>query len=77
MTYNLTPQEREKIRNGEPVNTRGKTTITELAKGSFNSGGQLAKMISNWTEETIWEGCSHILKGYSCHNASSFSDWGK
>jgi hypothetical protein len=54
VTYNFTTQEREEVRNGEPVDTKGKTTITELAKGSFNSGGHLAKMSCNWTEETIW-----------------------
>lgn len=75
VTYHLTAQEREKIRNAEPVNTKGKTIITELAKGSFNSGGQLAKMTCNWTEETIWQGCSHIVKGQSYHNASNVADW--
>ncbi|UFH30897.1 hypothetical protein LNP04_13020 [Chryseobacterium sp. C-71] len=76
LIYNLTPQEKENIRNGEPVNTKGKTTITELAKGSFSNGGQLAKMTYNWTEETIWQGCSHVVE-YSYYNASSFPDWGK
>ncbi|UFH30887.1 hypothetical protein LNP04_12970 [Chryseobacterium sp. C-71] len=75
VTYNLTAQEREKVRNGEPVNTKGKTTITELAKGTFNSGGQLAKMSCNWHEETVWQGCSHIVKGQSYHNASNIDDW--
>ncbi|UFH33897.1 hypothetical protein LNP04_09430 [Chryseobacterium sp. C-71] len=75
VTYNLTLQEREKVRNGEPVNTEGKTTITELAKGSFNSGGQLAKMTCNWTEETIWQGCSHVVNGVSMHNQSNVSEW--
>ncbi|UFH30896.1 hypothetical protein LNP04_13015 [Chryseobacterium sp. C-71] len=46
VTYNLTAQERKKVRNGEPVNTNGKTTITELAKGSFSNGGQLADTMS-------------------------------
>lgn len=60
VTYNLTAQEREKIRNGEPVNTKGKTTITELAKGTFNSGGQLAKstMVCGWQSEVVWVACS-------------------
>lgn len=75
VTYNLTVQEREKVRNGEPVNTKGKTTVTELTKGSYNSGGQLAKMSCNWTEETIVQGCSHIVKGQSFHNATNIDDW--
>lgn len=60
VTYNLTAQEREKVRNGEPVNTKGKTTITELAKGTFNSGGQLAKstMVCGWQSEVVWVACS-------------------
>ncbi|MGI9652459.1 hypothetical protein [Chryseobacterium sp. RLHN22] len=70
VTYNLTAQEREKIRNGEPVNTKGKTTIAELAKGTFNSGGQLAKMSCNWTEQTIYVTCSDNV-----HNASNVEQW--
>ncbi|MGI9652448.1 hypothetical protein [Chryseobacterium sp. RLHN22] len=70
ITYNLTAQEREKIRNGEPVNTKGKTTIAELAKGTFNSGGQLAKMSCNWTEQTIYVTCSDNV-----HNASNVEQW--
>ncbi|MCX8522305.1 hypothetical protein OF897_00015 [Chryseobacterium formosus] len=72
VTYNFTPQEREKVRNGEPVNTNGKTTISELANGSFNSGGQLAKMTCNWNEETIYVTCSDNV-----HNASNVSQWPK
>ncbi|WP_152909115.1 hypothetical protein [Chryseobacterium sp. Hurlbut01] len=72
VTYNLTAQEKEKVKNGEPVDTKGKTTITELAKGSFNSGGQLAKMSCNWQEETIWVECSDKV-----HNASNVETWHK
>ncbi|MCX8526233.1 hypothetical protein OF897_20155 [Chryseobacterium formosus] len=79
VTYHLTAQEKEKIKNGEPVNTKGKTKITELAKGSFNSGGALmnAKTTCSWTDVTIVYGCSQINKstGQPVHNASNMSDW--
>lgn len=77
VTYNLTQQEKEKVRNGEPVDTKGKTIITELAKGSFNSGGQLAKITCDWQQEIVWQNCSGKKKdGEPWHDQSNISDWG-
>ncbi len=79
VTYALTAQEKEKVKNGEPVNTKGKTTIIELAKGTFNPGGSLmnAKTTCSWTDVTIVYGCSQINKstGQSVHNETNMSDW--
>ncbi|MXS70989.1 hypothetical protein GSF70_07145 [Flavobacteriaceae bacterium W22] len=79
VTYALTAQEKEKVKNREPVNTKGKTTITELAKGSFNPGGSLlnARTTCSWTDVTIVYGCSQINKstGQSVHNETNMSDW--
>ncbi|MCX8525974.1 hypothetical protein OF897_18835 [Chryseobacterium formosus] len=74
VTYNLTPQEREKVRNGEPVNTKGKTTITELADGTFNSGGQLAKstMVCGWSNSVHWARCSDGIHGESTYGSCQF-----
>jgi len=56
--YNLTAQKKQKIIAGIGVNTNGKTQITELAKGSFNSVGQLARLVCGEVSETIWVECS-------------------
>ncbi|MGI9652454.1 hypothetical protein [Chryseobacterium sp. RLHN22] len=74
VTYNLTAQEREKVRNGAPVNTNGKTTITELAKGTFNSGGQLAKstMVCGWNNSVKWALCSEGVHGESTYGSCQF-----
>ncbi|MCX8522948.1 hypothetical protein OF897_03300 [Chryseobacterium formosus] len=74
VTYNLSAQEREKVRNGEPVNTNGKTTITELVNGTFNSAGQLAKstMVCGWSNSVHWARCSEGRHGESNYGSCQF-----
>lgn len=67
-TYSLTSSEKQMLENGFIVNTQGKVKVTELAKGTYNSGGQLAKTSCNWTETTVWVPCSEGL-----HSGSNFS----
>lgn len=58
VTYNLTAQERKNIINGEPVDTSGKTVVTELAKGTYNGNGQLARQVCGTTSVSYWTKCS-------------------
>lgn len=48
--------------NGGFVNTQNKVTVTDLQKGTFNSGGELAKnTVCNWSIETKYTTCSQGL----------------
>lgn len=80
VSYNLTAQEKQTLQNGGFVDTKGKSTITELAQGTYNSG-QLNKVITGSTcgyeDEAVYEGCSETHNGVSVHNASNISDWPK
>ncbi|AZA73454.1 hypothetical protein [Chryseobacterium indoltheticum] len=67
-TYSLTSSEKQMLENGLPVETKGKVNVTELTKGTYNNGGQLAKTSCNWTERTVWISCSEGL-----HSGSNFS----
>lgn len=67
-TYNLTSSEKQMLENGFIVDTQGKVKVTELTKGTYNNGGQLAKTSCNWTETTVWVPCSEGL-----HSGSNFS----
>lgn len=77
-TYNFTEQEKEQIRLGNGVNTKGKVTFVELKKGTFNVNGMLISkgQSCGWIEETIWVGCSHVVNGVSEHNQSNWQEWG-
>lgn len=58
-SYNLTPQEKQTLMNGGFVDTKNKVTVTDLQKGTFNSGGQLAKnTVCTWTIDTHYTTCS-------------------
>jgi hypothetical protein len=58
-SYNLTPQEKQILMNGGFVDTKNKVTVTDLQKGTFNSGGQLAKnTVCTWTIDTHYTTCS-------------------
>ncbi|UOU98861.1 hypothetical protein MUU74_02665 [Chryseobacterium daecheongense] len=70
VTYNLTDQEKQKILSGIGVDTKGKVTITELTKGTFNGGSQLAKTTCGYKEETYWQDCSEHI-----HNQSNVNEW--
>lgn len=70
ITYYLTALEKEKLQTGLPVDTNGKTLVTELANGTFNSGGQLARFTCGEVSETIWVECSQHV-----HNQSNVEDW--
>ena len=71
VNYNLTPQQKNALMMGASVDTKGKTTVTELAKGIFNSGGQLARFNCGYQSTTIWVNCCH--NGY--HNPTNVDDW--
>jgi hypothetical protein len=58
VTYHLTQQEKENINNGYYFYSGTGTTISELAAGTFNGNGQLAKSSCGWTSETFWVPCS-------------------
>ncbi|MCU7615616.1 hypothetical protein NZ698_00280 [Chryseobacterium sp. PBS4-4] len=72
--YNFTPQEKQILAAGNGVDTKGKVTITELNKGTYNNGGLINKTTSwicGYVDETIWESC------YSGdHNGSNVETWG-
>ncbi|HEX7869019.1 MAG TPA: hypothetical protein VF455_02810 [Chryseobacterium sp.] len=55
ITYNLTEQEKQKLANGGFVDTTGKIMVSDLQKGTFNSGGQLAKATEcTWTTKSYY-----------------------
>lgn len=64
--YNFTQQERQNIMDGIPVDTKGKTTITEAGTNITLSKVQEC----SYVEETIWQDCSQHI-----HNQSNISDW--
>ncbi|WP_294284360.1 hypothetical protein, partial [uncultured Chryseobacterium sp.] len=66
-TYDLSSAEKQDIIQGIPVDTKGKVSVTELAKGTYNTGGQLARTTCNWQEKTVWVSCSEGL-----HDGSNF-----
>ncbi|RCU42510.1 hypothetical protein EIZ47_09190 [Chryseobacterium lacus] len=70
VTYNLTQQEKNNIRNGI-YSYANNSTVSELASGTFNGNNQLARMSCGWTTETIWVSCSQHQ-----HDQSNWQDWG-
>lgn len=71
ITYHLTPQEKQALMMGASVDTKGKTSVTELAKGSYNTGGQLARFNCGYESTTVWVDCCH--NGF--HNPTNVDDW--
>lgn len=70
VTYTLTQQEKKDIFSGKSVNTKGKTTITELAKGTY--GGMLSGK-SSCNYETV----DMIFSCYTGdHHQGNESTWG-
>lgn len=68
VSYDFTPQEKEIVMNGGFVNTKGKTTITELAVGTYSP---LSKGSScGWKEETVWVSCSS-----TDHHQGNIGEW--
>lgn len=73
VSYNLTIQEKQSLALGKVIDTEGKTTVTELAAGTFNGNGQLSGKSSvscGWESETIWQAC---YTGE--HNQSNWQTW--
>lgn len=68
IAYNLTEAEREKLRAGLPIDTNGKTQVTELANGTFNGGSQLARLVCTTSSYSYWEPCS----GTHHHDGSNY-----
>ncbi|PTT74096.1 hypothetical protein [Chryseobacterium sp. HMWF035] len=64
--YNFTQQEKQNIMDGIPMDTKGKTTITEAGTNITLSKVQEC----SYVEETIWQDCSQHI-----HNQSNISDW--
>ncbi len=64
--YNFTQQEKQNIMEGIPVDTKGKTTITEAGTNITLSKVQEC----SYVQETIWQDCSQHI-----HNQSNISDW--
>ncbi|CAD7808814.1 hypothetical protein CHRY9390_01893 [Chryseobacterium aquaeductus] len=58
LSYNFTPQEKQNLMIGIPVNAKGKVTITELAQGTYNNGGLMGKQVCVLVEKTMWNPCS-------------------
>ncbi|BFO66026.1 hypothetical protein KCF3NO3_20090 [Chryseobacterium sp. KCF3-3] len=75
VTYNFTPQEKQDLLAGKEVKTAGKTTVIELAKGTY--GGA----VSNRNMGTV-ESCSYqtVDMYFSCytgeHHQGNESSWG-
>jgi len=72
ITYNLTEEDKEILRNGGYVDLKGKSTTTEI-NGLYNTNGELARTTCNWQ-----------IVGYeiiSCskneHGEWNMSDWHK
>ncbi|MDN5477685.1 MAG: hypothetical protein L0G39_12190, partial [Chryseobacterium sp.] len=65
-TYNFTDAEKLNIFKGIPVDTKGKTSITDLNNPAISSkaGGCV------YAEETIWHECSEGI-----HNESNLAEW--
>ncbi|UOU99697.1 hypothetical protein MUU74_07005 [Chryseobacterium daecheongense] len=70
VSYQFTQQEKQKMLSGYPVDTKGKTTITELVAGTYNGSGQLAKTVCGYVSETIWVACYT-----GDHNQSNWETW--
>ncbi|MFC6267177.1 hypothetical protein [Frigoriflavimonas asaccharolytica] len=70
VSYNLSVQEKQKLIFGHPVDTKGKTLITELTAGTMNSGNHLAKstMVCVWKSTIVYQPC----KG-GAHNETNFN----
>lgn len=75
VSYQFTQAEKEILNNGGLVDTKGKTTITELANGTYSP---LAKGMTacGWTETYTIVGCSDVHNGVSTHNAGNVESWG-
>jgi|GEM_PF-818476 len=74
VSYHLTPSEKEILKNGGLVETKGKTIITELANGTYSP---LAKGMTScgWVETYTVMGCSDVHNGISTHNAGNVDTW--
>ncbi|WEK69132.1 MAG: hypothetical protein P0Y62_14930 [Candidatus Chryseobacterium colombiense] len=68
ITYTLTSTEKERLKAGLMVDTKGKTQVTELANGTFNGSGQLARLVCTTKTESYWAPCS----GTQQHNGSNY-----
>ncbi|MGG5210215.1 hypothetical protein ACQWU4_14925 [Chryseobacterium sp. MIQD13] len=67
-SYSFTQAEKQSLLNGIPVDTKGKTTITDLDAPSASSKVGMC----TYTEETIWHECSEGV-----HNQSNVFAWGE
>jgi len=70
VVYNLSIADKEKIAAGIPVDTQGKTEITELANGTFNGNSQLARLYCFNISQSFWSPCS----GKDHHDGSNYQD---
>ncbi|VFB02558.1 Uncharacterised protein [Chryseobacterium taihuense] len=68
VSYNLSVQEKEILKSGGFVNTKGKTQVTELAQGTFNTNNQLARQVCTTSSYSYWEACS----GKQHHDGSNY-----
>ena len=68
ITYTLTSTEKERLKAGLMVDTKGKTQVTELVNGTFNGSGQLARLVCSTKTESYWAPCS----GTQQHNGSNY-----
>jgi len=63
ISYDLTPQEKQSLMNGGMVDTKGRTTITELAKGTYAVFFTMTSC--GYVTEQAWGMCSDGLHGIS------------
>ena len=68
VSYNLSVQEKEILKSGGFVNTKGKTQVMELAQGTFNTNNQLARQVCTTSSYSYWEACS----GKQHHDGSNY-----
>lgn len=67
ISYDLTSQEKQTLMNGGTVDAKGKTTITELTKGTYNNGGLVNKTTSwscGWGYEIQYTVCSENMHSH-------------
>lgn len=60
VSYDFTVQEKQGLKIGIPVDAKGRVTITELAQGTYNTGGLMGKANETcvFIEKTMWHPCS-------------------
>ncbi|WP_312286402.1 hypothetical protein [Chryseobacterium gleum] len=75
VTYNFTPQEKQDLLAGKGVKTKGKTTVIELAKGTY--GGVISNRSMGGAESCSYQTVDMYFSCYTGeHHQGNESSWG-